>query len=69
MNYDAKKLPLGKLSKGTITRGYQALKDLAALMNDPSLAETTYDKNYNAAVEELSNLYAKDATLLPSVPS
>ena len=46
--YDANKLPLGKLSKVTITRGFQALKDLAAVLRDP--ARTT-------EIEELSNLY------------
>ncbi|CAH0040663.1 unnamed protein product [Clonostachys solani] len=36
LNYDANKLPLGKLSKATIMRGFQQLKDLAALIDDPS---------------------------------
>jgi poly [ADP-ribose] polymerase len=57
MNYDAKKLPLGKLSKATITRGYQALKDLAALLDDPSLAESLYDSTSHEVTERLSNLY------------
>ena len=35
LNYDVKKLPLGKLSKNTILRGFQALKDLSALMECP----------------------------------
>ena len=56
LNYDAQKMPLGKLSKATISRGYQTLKDLSALLNDPSLAETQHDSSYNAAVERLSNL-------------
>jgi poly [ADP-ribose] polymerase len=33
LNYDANKLPLGKLSKATIARGFQALKDLAAAID------------------------------------
>lgn len=57
LNYDVDKLPLGKLSKGTITRGYQALKDLSVLMNDPSLAQSQYGTSYNEAVEQLSNGY------------
>ncbi|KAL2265907.1 hypothetical protein VTJ83DRAFT_5259 [Remersonia thermophila] len=57
LNYDANKLPLGKLSKATITRGFQALKDLAALIDDPSLAVTNYNTSYNAAVEHLSNTF------------
>ncbi|KAL1897016.1 hypothetical protein Sste5346_004219 [Sporothrix stenoceras] len=57
LNYDANKLPLGKLSKTTITRGFQALKNLAALMDDNSLAMSEYHMNYPNAVESLSNLY------------
>ena len=57
MNYDAEKLPLGKLSKGTITRGYQALKDLAALFDDATLAQSEHNDTYNNAVENLSNQY------------
>lgn len=49
MNYDAKKMPLGKLSKPTITRGYQALKDLSALLDDDVLD--------HEGIEELSNRY------------
>ena len=33
LNYDTEKMPLGKLSKGTISRGFQALKDLATIIN------------------------------------
>lgn len=57
MNYDAAKLPLGKLSKATITRGYQALKDLAALFNDMTLAQSEYGDTYANVVETLSNQY------------
>ncbi|KAK4185888.1 putative poly polymerase 2 [Podospora australis] len=56
LNYDANKLPLGKLSKATITRGFQALKDLSALIDDQSLAQN-YDLPYAEAVEHLSNTY------------
>ncbi|KAF6828954.1 hypothetical protein CPLU01_08184 [Colletotrichum plurivorum] len=62
MNYDANKLPLGKLSKATITRGFQALKDLSALFADPSLADSKYSMTVPAATEHLSNLYY---TLIP----
>jgi poly [ADP-ribose] polymerase len=48
MNYDDEKMPLGKLSKGTISRGFQALKDLAALI-DASAS--------HAEIEQVSNLY------------
>ncbi|OCL14247.1 PARP-domain-containing protein [Glonium stellatum] len=56
LNYDANKLPLGKLSKATISRGFQALKDLSALLDDSTLA-AGYGLPLNAAIEHLSNLY------------
>ena len=57
LNYDVEKLPLGKLSNFTITRGYQALKDLSALLNDSSLAQSEYDTSYQVATEQLSNAF------------
>ncbi|CAK7203836.1 hypothetical protein SEUCBS139899_006585 [Sporothrix eucalyptigena] len=57
LNYDANKLPLGKLSKATISRGFQALKDLSALIDDQALAQSQYHMPYGFAVERLSNLY------------
>lgn len=57
LNYDANKLPLGKLSKGTIYRGFQALKDLAALFDDSTLAATQYSMSVPEATEHLSNSY------------
>ncbi|KAI2622973.1 PARP-domain-containing protein [Hypomontagnella submonticulosa] len=62
LNYDAAKLPLGKLSKSTITRGFQALKDLSALLDDPSLATSQYQTSYASTIEQLSNLFF---TLIP----
>ncbi|KAK4444630.1 poly-ribose polymerase [Podospora aff. communis PSN243] len=56
LHYDANKLPLGKLSKATISRGFQALKDLSALLDDHSLA-VNYGVPYEEAVEHLSNSY------------
>lgn len=57
LNYDANKLPLGKLSKATITRGFQQLKDLAGLMDDSSLAASKWNMSFGAAIEHLSNTY------------
>lgn len=57
MSYDAQKLPLGKLSKRTLTSGYQILKDLAELIAQPNLARTTYGSTFNTAAEDLSNRY------------
>lgn len=56
LNYDANKLPLGKLSKATITRGFQTLKDLSALLDDASLA-AGYGVPLPQAIEQLSNTY------------
>jgi poly [ADP-ribose] polymerase len=57
LNFDSNKMPLGKLSKATITRGFQQLKDLAALIDDPSLASSKWNMPIGAAKEHLSNTY------------
>ncbi|XEV06196.1 hypothetical protein FSHL1_011483 [Fusarium sambucinum] len=57
LNYDANKLPLGKLSKATITRGFQQLKNLAALFDNPNLATTEYNLSVASATEQLSNTF------------
>ncbi|KAI6784882.1 Poly [ADP-ribose] polymerase-like protein [Emericellopsis cladophorae] len=57
LNYDANKMPLGKLSKATITRGFQQLKNLAAIMDDPDLATSEWNMSFAAAKEHLSNTY------------
>lgn len=57
LNYDANKLPLGRLSKHTIMRGFQALKDLSTLLNNLSLAQSEYQTSPQGAIEHLSNLY------------
>lgn len=56
LKYDARKLPLGKLSKATITRGYQTLKNLSELFTNPAKA-SEFDLPYQQAVEYLSNTY------------
>lgn len=56
-NYDANKLPLGKLGRSTITRGFQALRDLSAVIHDPSAASRDYNMSHMAAIENFSNLY------------
>ncbi|KAE8371076.1 poly polymerase catalytic domain-containing protein [Aspergillus bertholletiae] len=57
MDYDAKKLPLGKLSKRTLRQGFLTLKELSELIADPNLAATQYGTSFNAAAEDLSNQY------------
>ncbi|CAG8831578.1 13268_t:CDS:1 [Gigaspora margarita] len=46
LNYDASKLPLGKLSKSTITRGYEILRSIEAVLinkEDGDLVELSND--------------------------
>jgi poly [ADP-ribose] polymerase 2/3/4 len=50
LNYDANKMPLGKLSKATINRGFQVLKDLSVLLKDGTGSE-------REEIEDLSNRY------------
>jgi poly [ADP-ribose] polymerase 2/3/4 len=57
MDYDAHKMPLGKLSKRTLTQGYQLLKDIAALIGDHTLAQSEYGQSWGRALEDLSNRY------------
>lgn len=58
MSYDAKKLPLGKLSKRTLMMGYEKLKALADLIGDTSAPAR------QAAISELSDSYY---TVIPHV--
>ncbi|MCJ1379278.1 hypothetical protein MMC17_002379 [Xylographa soralifera] len=57
LSYDANKLPLGKLSKRTLKSGYEALKELAELFSNPSLADEVHNMTYTQAVLEISNSY------------
>jgi poly [ADP-ribose] polymerase len=57
LKYDATKLPLANLDKATIAKGFQCLKELAALFDDPSLASTIYLTTKVIATERLSNGY------------
>ena len=62
MNYDANKMPLGKLSKSTLKRGFEVLKNLAEVITNPSLAEQLHELSFRQAVEQFSNSYY---TLIP----
>lgn len=57
MSYDAKKLPLGKLSDRTLKTGFSILKELSEIIADPTLAQTRYEMAYAPATEDLSNRY------------
>lgn len=57
MKYDSDKMPLGKLSKSAIKRGYEALKALSQLLDDPGMATSIHNASYGEAVENLSNTF------------
>ncbi|KAL5534672.1 hypothetical protein ACEPAG_1136 [Sanghuangporus baumii] len=59
MNYDANKLPLGKLSKATILRGFAALKALADVIENTGSTNNAAAQygGFDAACAELSNQY------------
>ena len=56
-NYNYNKLPLGKLSKSTIQKGYLALKELGDVILNPKLAQEKYDQSLTAAFNDLSSQY------------
>ncbi|MCJ1453687.1 hypothetical protein MMC28_004035 [Mycoblastus sanguinarius] len=57
MDYDADKLPLGKLSKNTLQRGFKALQELGELLDNPALADEVHNMTYQQAVEAISNSF------------
>ncbi|MBE3042799.1 hypothetical protein IMZ48_09550 [Candidatus Bathyarchaeota archaeon] len=62
-NYDAEKLPLGKLGRTTISRGFQALKDLGAVLQDNAVAKRDYDMTPLEAIEFFSNKVSRSDAL------
>ncbi|KAF8251255.1 PARP-domain-containing protein [Wilcoxina mikolae CBS 423.85] len=60
LSYDSKKLPLGKLSKTTILQGYEVLKKIGEVINDPTTVQTKYSEygtNYRDVLNQLSSRY------------
>ncbi|KIX09899.1 uncharacterized protein Z518_00980 [Rhinocladiella mackenziei CBS 650.93] len=55
-NYDANKMPLGKLSKKTVLRAYEVLKELTSLVADRNLM-TGLGLHYDQAIADRSNQY------------
>lgn len=64
LNYDANKLPLGKLSDNTLKKGNLALKEISELLDDPTLAMTRYESTQAAILSQLSSRYY---TIIPQV--
>ena len=56
-NYNFNKLPLGKLSKDTIEKGYLVLKELGNVILNPKLAQEKYQKSLTAVFSDLSSQY------------
>ncbi|KAB8349786.1 hypothetical protein FH972_023800 [Carpinus fangiana] len=57
IGYNNDKLPLGKLGKSTIKKGFEHLKELASLIKHPSLAQNKYQQTQEEAIEEFTNKY------------
>ncbi|KAI0933069.1 hypothetical protein AcW1_000001 [Taiwanofungus camphoratus] len=57
MNYDANKLPLGKLAKSTILNGFAALKKLSEVLAQPDGDAAKQMGGFRSAVEELTGRY------------
>ncbi|CAE6529036.1 unnamed protein product [Rhizoctonia solani] len=57
MNYDANKLPLGKLAKSTILSGFTALKGIAEVLAEPNGARAVGLGGQRKACVELTNAY------------
>ncbi|KAL8647362.1 MAG: hypothetical protein Q9226_006459 [Calogaya cf. arnoldii] len=57
IGYNADKLPLGKLSKNTLKKGFEHLQELAALIKHPKLAGDKYGVSQAEAIEDYSNKY------------
>ncbi|KAG8758365.1 hypothetical protein FRC11_003813 [Ceratobasidium sp. 423] len=57
MNYDANKLPLGKLAKSTILNGFTALKGIAEVLAEPNGARATELGGQRKACITLTNAY------------
>ena len=57
LDYDANKLPLGKLSKRTLDKGFEILRDLGELLTDPSVADSKHNMTWLDAIAACSNAF------------
>ncbi|KAI0143708.1 PARP-domain-containing protein [Xylariaceae sp. FL1272] len=57
IGYNKDKMPLGKLGKATLQKGFEELKELSSLIKHPSLAKNKYDKDREEVIEEWTNKY------------
>ncbi|KAI3316532.1 PARP-domain-containing protein [Xylariaceae sp. AK1471] len=57
IGYNKDKLPLGKLGKSTLQKGFEELKELSSLIKHPSLAQNKYGRDRDEVIEEWTNKY------------
>jgi poly [ADP-ribose] polymerase len=57
LNYDADKLPLGKLSKKTLQKRNSVLKEISDLLGNPALALSIYSQPFATAFSTLTSRY------------
>ena len=57
IGYNNEKLPLGKLGKSTINKGFEHLKELSSLIRHPNLAQNKYGVDIREALEDFTNQY------------
>ena len=57
IGYNANKLPLGKLGKSTLKKGFEHLKELSSLINQPSLAQSKHGLSHHAVSPCLFTLH------------
>lgn len=57
IGYNQDKLPLGKLGKKTIQKGFEHLQELSSLIRHPSLAQNKYQTLQREALEDFTNQY------------
>jgi poly [ADP-ribose] polymerase 2/3/4 len=64
LNYDANKLPLGKLSDNTLRKGNSVLKEISDVLGDPNIAVAKYGQTQTMA---LANLTSRYYSIIPHV--
>ncbi|KAI0397314.1 PARP-domain-containing protein [Xylariaceae sp. FL0594] len=57
LGYNREKLPLGKLGKSTLQKGFEELKELSSLIKHPKLAQNKYGRDRKEVIEEWTNKY------------
>jgi poly [ADP-ribose] polymerase 2/3/4 len=57
LNYDANKLPLGKLSENTLRKGNSVLKDISDVIGDATLAIKKFGGSRTAVLATLTSQY------------